>query len=73
MCWALSVGPRVSGLHVWAPEGAAVLSEEEYSGQRTFCGEGQMGCGWMGGGGGRPGSDVGDGVRLGLRSDLPDC
>lgn len=65
-------GTRVSGF-MCGHQGATVLSEEGYSGQRTLA-RGQVGCGWMGGGEvGAPGRHVGDGVELGLRSDLLTC
>lgn len=74
MCQALSMGPGCPGF-MCRHQGAAVLFEEGCSGQRALFGQGSSRwgvAGWEVEKWEARGRHMGDGVRLGLRSDLPD-
>ena len=74
VCWALSVGPGCPGF-MCRHQGAAVLPEEGCSGQRALFGQegSRWGvAGWEVEKWEARGRHMGDGVRLGLRSELPD-
>ena len=74
VCRALSVGPGCPGF-MCRHQGAAVLPEEGCSGQRALFGQegSRWGvAGWEVEKWEARGRHMGDGVRLGLRSELPD-